>query len=172
MRRLSIMFGIAGAVLAASALSASAQTLRPAGALNCIGGPSVGLVVGSESALHCKLTQPHRRAQYYDARVRRVGVDLGVTERWALGFDVLTPTGRVGRNGLAGSYRGAGSSLAIGAGGGSASVVGGPGNVVSLQPVPVAGQTGLNLAFGFQGMDLIPVQAPSQPRAHRRHHHR
>lgn len=158
MRRFSIVLGVAGAMLAASALSASAQQLRPAGALHCVGGPSVGFVIGSESTLHCTLKQPRRRAQYYDAKVQRLGVDLGVTERWSLGFNVFTPTGRVARNGLAGSYRGAGSSLAIGTGGGTASVVGGPGNAVSLQPVPVPGQTGLNLAFGFQGMALIPVR--------------
>ncbi len=159
MRRFSIMLGLAGAMLATSAISASAQqSLRPAGALECVGGPSLGLVVGSESTLHCTLRQPRRRAQHYDAIVRRVGVDLGVTERWVLGFNVFTPTGRVGRNGLAGSYGGAGSSISIGPGAGSASVVGGPGRSVSLQPVPVQGQTGLNLAFGFQGMDLIPVR--------------
>lgn len=158
MRRFPIVLGLAGAMLAATALSAAAQPLRPAGSLQCVGGPSLGLIVGSESRLHCTLTQPRRRAQHYDAVVRRVGVDLGVTERWSLGFNVLTPSGRVGRNGLAGSYRGAGSSVSIGAGGGTASVVGGPGNAVSLQPVPAAGQTGLNLAFGFQGMDLIPVR--------------
>jgi hypothetical protein len=164
MRRLSIVAGLASAVLAASAVGASAQALRPAGTLQCVGGPTVGFVIGSESTLQCTLTQPRRRAQHYEAKVNRVGVDLGVTERWALGFNVLTPTGRVTRNGLAGSYGGAGSSIAIGVGGGAASVAGGPGNSVVLQPIPAAGQTGLNVAFGLQGMNLVPVNN----RRHRR----
>lgn len=159
MRRLSIVCAVAGAALIASAAGASAQAQRPAGTLQCVGGPSVGFVIGSESTLHCTLTQPRRRAQYYDAKVNRVGVDLGVTERWALAFNVFTPTDRVGRNGLAGSYGGTGSSIAFGPGGGSALVAGGPGGAVSLQPVPAQGQTGLNLAFGFQGMQLVPVRS-------------
>ena len=158
MRRFPIMLGLAGAVLAASAISASAQQpLRHAGKLECVGGPSLGFVVGSGSTLHCTLHQNRRRPQHYDAVVRRVGVDLGLTERWALGFDVLTPNGRVPRGGLAGSYNGAGSSITFGAGAGSATFVS-PDNAISLQPVPAQGQAGLNLAFGFQGIDLIPVR--------------
>jgi hypothetical protein len=159
MRRLPIMLGLAGAVLAASAISASAQQpLRHAGKLECVGGPSLGFVVASGSTLHCTLHQNRRRPQHYDAVVRRVGVDLGLTERWALSFNVFTPDRRVRRGGLAGSYSGAGSSLTIGGGAGSASFVGGPGGAVSLQPVPAQGQAGLNLAFGFQGIDLVPVR--------------
>src|SRR5690606_35677829 len=82
-RRFPIMLGLAGAVLAASAISASAQQpLRHAGKLECVGGPSLGFVVGSGSTLHCTLHQNRRRPQHYDAVVRRVGVDLGLTERW------------------------------------------------------------------------------------------
>jgi len=144
-------------VLLAGSLSASyaQQPLVPAGLLECRGGPSVGMVVGSQTQFSCLLHRPHRRhVERYVATVNRVGVDLGVTNSWALAWDVFTPTGRVPRGGLTGNYGGAGSSISLGTGAASNAVVGGPGNMVSLQPRPVPGVTGLALAFGFQGMDL------------------
>ncbi|HWW48919.1 MAG TPA: DUF992 domain-containing protein [Xanthobacteraceae bacterium] len=158
MRRFSLVLGLAAAAVAGSAIGASAQqALRPVGVLECQGGPSVGLIVGSESALRCVLRQPGRRAQTYAAKVRRVGVDVGVTEKWVLGWNVYSTQGRIRPGGLAGSYDGAGSSLTIGVGAGSNIMNGGPGNTVSLQPLPMRGQTGLNFAVGFQGMDIIPL---------------
>jgi len=148
---------IATVLLVGSAGVASAQQspLVNTGTLECRGGPSVGFVVGFQTNLVCVYHRPHRRrAESYVATVNRVGVDLGVTDKWALAWDVMTPTGRLPRGGLAGNYGGAGSSISIGGGAASNAVVGGPGNTVSLTPRPIEGVTGLALAFGFQGMDL------------------
>lgn len=157
MSRVSAVVAIAALSLVGSFEAAFAQQppLVPTGALECKGGPSVGFVVGSETNLTCLYHRPHhRRPVAYAATVHRAGVDLGVTNTWALAWDVMTPTGRLPRSGLSGSYGGAGSSISIGGGAASNAVIGGPGNAVSLQPRPVNGVTGLSLAFGFQGMDI------------------
>jgi hypothetical protein len=157
MSRLSAVAAIATCMFVGTVGVASAQQspLVAAGTLECKGGPSVGFVVGSQTNLTCLYHRPrHRRPLAYMATVHRAGVDLGVTNSWALAWDVMTPTGRSPRGGLAGSYGGAGSSISIGGGAASNAVVGGPGNAVSLQPRPVNGVTGLALAFGFQGMDI------------------
>lgn len=159
MSRVSAVVAIATCLFVGTAGAASAQQspLVAAGTLECKGGPSVGFVVGSETNLTCLYHRPHRRRPIaYTATVHRAGVDLGVTNTWALAWDVMTPTGRVPRGGLAGNYGGAGSSISIGGGAASNAVVGGPGNAVSLQPRPVNGVTGVALAFGFQGMDIKP----------------
>ncbi len=168
MRGLSMSVGLAAGLLLASFAGANAQSVVPAGTLQCQGGPTIGLAVGSESVLDCTFQRPGRRPEPYAAKISRVGVDVGVTQRWALGWNVLTPTGRVPRGGLGGRYGGVGSSMTIGFGAGSNAVTGGPGGSVVLQPVPTQGQTGLNFALGFQGMELQPV-APA-PRRHRHRH--
>jgi uncharacterized protein DUF992 len=159
MSRVSTLVTAASLLLAGSVTAAMAQQASsvPAGMLECKGGPSVGFLVGSESNLTCLYHRPHRRhPERYVAAVHRIGVDLGVTDTWALAWDVLTPTGRLPRGGLTGNYGGAGSSISMGGGAASNAVIGGPGNAVSLQPRQAAGVTGVSLAFGFQGMDLKP----------------
>jgi hypothetical protein len=159
MSRVSAAAAIASLLFIGSLGPAAAQQppLVGTGTLECRGGPSVGFVVGSQTNLSCLYHRPHRRrAEHYVAAVHRVGVDLGVTDSWALAWDVMTPTGRVPRGGLTGNYGGAGSSISLGGGAASNAVIGGPGNAVSLQPRPVNGVTGVALAFGFQGMDLQP----------------
>src|SRR5260221_11604064 len=120
MSRVSAVATIAACLFVGSVGVASAQQspLVAVGTLECKGGPSVGFIVGSETNLTCLYHRPrHRRAVAYVATVRRAGVDLGVTNSWALAWDVMTPTGRLPRGGLTGSYGGAGSSISIGGGG-------------------------------------------------------
>jgi hypothetical protein len=145
-------------MLAASSGVASAQQPQPwlgSGLLECQGGPAVAFGVGAEARLNCLFHRAHRRhAERYVATVHRVGLDVGVTDKLSLAWDVLTPTGRVPRGGLTGNYGGAGASIAFGNGAASNAVLGGPGNQVSLQPRPATGTAGVSLALGFQGMDI------------------
>ncbi|ETR77021.1 hypothetical protein X566_04815 [Afipia sp. P52-10] len=147
-------------VLAAATPAAAQEPLGPGvriGILECTGGPSPGLIVGSVTELNCMLTTRNgRRAEPYAARINRLGVDLGVTERWALAWDVYGPSRRLPRGALAGEYAGAGASASIGPGAASNQLLGGPGDSIALIPREVAGQQGLNLAFGFEGMEIRP----------------
>jgi hypothetical protein len=163
--------GIAIAALVASLATANAQQPAPAGILECQGGQNVGFVVGSVTRLECVFQGGSRRPEAYIATVRRIGVDLGFTEQTEFSWAVLAPDTRIGRGELAGSYGGLGSNASVGVGFGGNFLVGGAGNAYALQPVSVQGQTGLNVAAGIVGIELVPVRAEHAGRHHHHHHH-
>ena len=157
--------------LLAPIASASAAPPVRAGILQCQGGQNVGFVVGSVTSLECVFQSEGRRPEPYIATVRRIGLDLGITEQTKFSWAVNAPNSRLGRGELAGTYGGVGANASIGIGGGGNFLVGGPANAYALQPISVQGQTGLNVAAGIAGIELQPY-IPSGPRRHyhRRHH--
>jgi hypothetical protein len=162
------------AIVALLAPIASANAMSPvrAGVLSCHGGQNVGFVVGSVTSLQCIFESEGRRPEPYVATVRRVGLDLGVTDQTQFSWAVNAPTDRLGRGELAGSYGGVGANASIGVGGGGNFLVGGPANSYALQPISLQGQTGLNVAAGIAGMDLEPVAfGPRGHHRYRHHHH-
>ena len=171
MRRSTLLI----AIVAAIAPIASANALTPvrAGILQCHGGQNVGFVVGSVTSLECIFQSQGRRPEAYIATLRRIGVDLGITEQTRFEWAVNTPNSRLGRGELAGTYGGVGANASIGVGGGGNFLVGGPANAYALQPISVQGQTGLNVAAGVAGIELEPVGFPHgghhwhHPRHHR-----
>ena len=94
--RLSTL-SIAIAALAVPLASANAMPPMRAGLLQCEGGQNVGFVVGSTTSLECVFQSEGRRPEPYLATVRRVGLDLGITDQTKLTWAVNAPTGRVGR---------------------------------------------------------------------------
>jgi hypothetical protein len=161
---------IATAALVASIASANAMQPVRAGILQCEGGQNVGFVVGSVTSLECVFQSDGQRSDPYVATIRRIGVDLGVTQQTKFSWAVNAPGGRVGRTGLAGNYGGVGANASVGIGGGGNFLVGGPANSYALQPLSVQGQTGLNVAAGVASLELEPV-AYGHGRRHFYHHH-
>jgi hypothetical protein len=161
---------IAIAAFAASIASVNAMPPMRAGILHCEGGQNVGFVVGSTTSLQCVFQSEGRRPEPYVATVRRLGLDLGVTDQTRLTWAVNAPTGRVGRGDLAGNYGGIGANASVGIGGGSNFLVGGTQNSYALQPISVQGQTGLNVAAGIASIELEPVRFGFR-RTHRHHRH-
>jgi hypothetical protein len=168
--RLSTL-SIAIVALMAPIASANAFTGVRAGVLSCHGGQNVGFVVGSVANLECIFESEGRRPEPYVATVRRIGLDLGVTDQTQFTWAVNAPTDRLGRGELAGSYGGVGANASIGIGGGGNFLVGGPANAYALQPISVQGQIGLNVAAGIAGLDLQPVGYGPHWHHHYRHHH-
>ena len=169
--RLSTL-SIATVALLASFASANAMPPVRAGILQCQGGQNVGFVVGSVTSLNCVFQGEGRRPEAYVATVHRFGVDLGFTEQTQFEWAVNAPTGRLSRGELAGNYGGVGANASVGVGFGGNFLVGGPQNAYALQPISVQGQTGLNVAAGIAGIDLVPVRfAHGGPHHHWRHHH-
>ena len=160
------------ALMAPIAAASAAPPVR-AGVLQCQGGQNVGFVVGSVTSLECVFRSEGRRPEPYIATVRRIGLDLGVTEQTQLSWAVNAPNSRLGRGELAGSYGGVGANASIGVGGGGNFLVGGPSNAYALQPLSVQGQKGLNVAAGIAGLELQPFYGNGPRRhQHRRHHRR
>ena len=165
---------IAIAAFVGSIASANAVPPMRAGLLQCAGGPNVGFVVGSTTSLECVFQSEGRRPEPYIATVRRIGLDLGITDQTRLTWAVNTPAGRVGRGDLAGNYGGVGANASVGVGFGGNFLVGGPANSYALQPISVQGQTGLNVAAGVADIELHPVRVASggpHRHIHRHRHH-
>src|ERR1700752_1415241 len=109
MRRLIILAGTAVAMLATSFAGAHAQQpgLVQVGVLECRGGASIGFIVGSVTNLGCLLRVDGRPEDRYIATIRKVGVDLGITQESALAWGVYAPVARLGPGDLSGSDAGA-----------------------------------------------------------------
>jgi len=165
-----LTLSIAIAALLAPVAGANAMPPVRAGILSCHGGQNVGFVVGSVTSLQCIFESDGRRPEPYVATVRRIGLDLGVTDQTQFQWAVNAPTDRLGRGELAGSYGGVGANASIGVGGGGNFLVGGPANSYALQPISLQGQTGLNVAAGIAGLDLEAVGPGPHWRHHYRHH--
>jgi hypothetical protein len=71
---------------------------------------------------------------------------------------VFAPTTAKLRGALAGSYVGATAEATVGAGVGANALVGGSNRTITLQPISVQGQTGLNLALGVGGLNLAQTR--------------
>ena len=155
MSRFSLLLGIAAAALAIG--SAEAQQSRvKIGVLECRGGASMGFIVGSVTHLGCLLRSEGRPDEPYVATIRKIGLDIGITQETGLAWAVFAPVERFGPGALAGNYAGAQGSAAVGVGVGANVLVGGSDNVISLQPLSLQGQTGFNVAVGLEGLELRP----------------
>ena len=144
------------ALLCTAASPASADTFR-VGRLLCFSTPRVGLVLGSAQSLRCVFYGRRPPRQYiYEGRIRRVGIDLGVTSAGTLSWAVLSKNSRIGSGTLRGRYVGASGSLALGPGLGANVLIGGSRRSVVLQPLSIERSIGINLAAGVTQLTLGP----------------
>jgi hypothetical protein len=83
---------------------------------------------------------------------------LGVNGRaWKADPAVIAPTTGLHPHALAGKYVGATGDVSLGLGAGAKVLVGGSHRTVTLQPLSVEGQVGVNLALGVAGLTLRPL---------------
>jgi hypothetical protein len=132
------------------ALAAQAQ----AGTLTCKGGEGVGLILGSKKHYDCVFKPVKGPSEDYEGSVTQVGLDLGFTSKVTIVWAVFTSSNDLGPKALVGDYVGANADASIGVGVGTKILVGGSKNTVSLQPLSVQGQTGLNIAVGVADLSL------------------
>ncbi|MBU6456890.1 MAG: DUF992 domain-containing protein [Bradyrhizobium sp.] len=156
MRRSFVLAGIAIGVLAGSFADAQPLQRLQVGVLECRGAASVGFIVGSVTNLGCVLHVDGMPDDRYVATIRKVGVDLGITQESALAWGVWAPVARLGPGDLAGDYAGAQGSASIGVGVGGNVLIGGSDNSIALQPLSVQGQVGLSVAAGLESLELRP----------------
>ena len=159
MRRSLILAGAVIGRLVASIAGAGAQQPMQrvqVGILECRGGASVGFIVGSVTNLGCVLRVEGMPEDRYVATIRKVGLDLGITQEIGAGL------GRVRAGGAARARRSlrqlcrragqrddrrrrrrqrAGRRLR---------------NSIALQPLSVQGQVGLSVAAGLESLELRP----------------
>ncbi len=108
MRSSFLLAGMAAVVLTGFLAAANAQqpvARVQVGVLECRGGASVGFVVGSVTNLGCVLRIEGLAEDRYVATIRKVGLDLGITQETALAWGVYAP-GRRHRRQCAGRWFG------------------------------------------------------------------
>ena len=156
MRR-SLLLGLATLVASFTGAAAQQPMARvQLGVLECRGGASIGFIIGSVTNLGCVLRVEGMPEDRYVATIRKVGVDLGITQESALAWGVYAPVARLGPGDLAGNYAGAQGSASVGVGVGGNVLVGGSDNSIALQPLSLQGQVGLNVAAGLESLELRP----------------
>ena len=154
--RSSWMGAFAAAAFFGSMGPAAAQSGVQVGVLECRGSGSISFVIGSVHEFTCIFNPGGGPVVPYHGIVRKVGLDLGVTEGSVLGWAVFAPTRDIGPGDLAGNYGGVTAGAAVGVGGNANVLVGGSNNSIALQPLSLEGQAGLNVAVGVAGLELRP----------------
>jgi Protein of unknown function (DUF992) len=146
--------GATALICAAVAPPAHAERFR-VGRLLCASAPRVGMVVGSAQSLRCEFHATNPPRQYvYVGRIRRVGLDLGVTSAGVLSWAVFARNSRIGPGTLRGNYVGASGNVALGPGLGANVLIGGSRRTIVLQPLSVERSIGFNLAAGVTSLTL------------------
>jgi hypothetical protein len=152
------MMATAAALTLITPAVAQTQDRVKAGTLTCDISAGIGLIITSKKDLTCMFTpsQPGPR-EVYVGSITKFGLDLGATAGGEIVWEVYAPTNR--RFGaLAGQYSGAAAEATVGAGLGANVLVGGSDRTVSLQPLSIQGQSGLNVAAGVAELDLHPAR--------------
>ncbi len=147
-------FGAAAIVLAMAVEPAAAQQVR-AGVLTCDVSAGVGLIITSRKQLSCAF-EPDRAGlmrEDYDGSITKFGLDLGMIGGGVMVWAVFTGT-VAGPGFLAGDYVGASGEASLGPGVGANVLVGDSNRTVTLQPVSVGAQIGINVAVGVAALHL------------------
>ena len=156
--RSKVGLAITAAVLAVGAFAydstpAQAQGGVSAGTLTCNVSSGWGFVFGSSRQLRCTYSHPGG-IDHYAGHINKFGVDIGYTQGGVMVWGVLAPTSNLGPGALAGNYAGATASATVGVGVGANALVGGSNRTITLQPLSIEGNTGLNVAGGIGAITL------------------
>lgn len=152
-------FQAASGAAAVAALLAVANPAAAAGVkvgvLTCHVSSGWGFIFGSSKDLHCNFSPSGRGfGERYIGSVSKFGVDVGYTSGGVLVWDVVAPTSTIKRGALEGGYAGVTGSATVGVGAGANVLVGGFNRSITLQPVSIEGNTGLNVAAGIGEITL------------------
>jgi hypothetical protein len=124
------------------------------GVLSCGIEGGIGYIIGSSKAIECVFEPAGGgERERYEGRIRKLGVDIGVTGRSVVAWAVFAP-GKTRAGALDGYYAGASAEATVAAGPGVNVLIGGFNRSINLEPVSFQGQTGLNVAAGIAGLRL------------------
>jgi hypothetical protein len=127
------------------------------GVLTCKVSGGAGFVFGSSKTMRCVFDPESGRGERYVGKIDKFGIDVGVTGDAVMTWAVVAPTSKMRRGSLAGTYVGASAEATAGVGGGANVLVGGSNKTISLQPLSVQGQTGVNAALAVASLVLDPA---------------
>jgi hypothetical protein len=145
------------ALMISAPASAFAQASTQVGTLSCDVSAGLGLFVVEKQKLTCVFTQ-ESGSENYTGSIDQFGVALGEVKAGHLVWGVLAATSGLPKGALSGNYTGVGANASLGVGAGANVLVGGSDRTLSLQPISVEGQEGINIAGGVTTVKLM--QAP------------
>jgi hypothetical protein len=128
-----------------------------AGSLSCTVAGGIGFIFGSSKDMTCLFTRTDGIAEKYSGTIKKYGVDIGFTKEAQMIWLVFAP-GSIAPGSLTGGYVGATASATVGVGVGANVLVGGGSGQITLQPVSVEGNVGLNVAAGVGEVELKYVK--------------
>jgi hypothetical protein len=151
-----VTFIVAVLLSLAAAPATEAESAKvKAGTLTCKGEGKVGLIVGSKETLDCTYEPSDGRpVRKLRGTITNIGLDVGIKGKSVMVWGVLGSTTSLTSEALRGNFVGAAADASLGIGAGAKVLVGGNKNSVTLQPLSVQGQTGVNLAVGVSGLKL------------------
>lgn len=149
-------------IVAALAGSAEAQERGiELGTLDCAIDAGTGFIFGSTKDMRCTFTPANSEftPETYFGAVSKYGLDIGSTRESFMRWLVFGPSENIYAPGaLAGNYVGASAEVTAIFGAGANILVGGAGPTLTLQPLSVQTQTGLNLALGVSQFELRSME--------------
>jgi hypothetical protein len=151
-----------GFALGAAAIAAFVVATAPAlsqegvkvGSLRCEVSGGLGMIIASTKEMECVFTSARGRREHYFGKIQKFGLDIGATTQGVLSWDVFAPTAGPHHGALAGDYGGVGASATAGVGAGANALIGGSDRSITLQPLSIQMQGGLNLSAGVASMSL------------------
>src|SRR5215472_4356319 len=154
-KALGLALGSLGLIgILANGAPVHAQGSARLGTLTCNEAAGWGFVFGSSKAIRCTFARAGGPPEHYTGSINKFGVDIGYTQGGVLVWAVFAATTDLGPGALSGSYGGATGSATVGVGAGANVLIGGSNRTISLQPLSVEGNTGLNVAAGIAAMSL------------------
>jgi Protein of unknown function (DUF992) len=166
MRKLSVVSFMAAASLfvtlsaspSAFAQDAPTKNVTKIGYLSCHVASGWGFIFGSSRKLQCTYTpaEKGKKIENYSGSITKFGADIGYLQSGVILWTVLSPGVKITPNPglLSGHYGGATASATVGLGVGGNVLVGGMDGSISLQPLSIEGNTGLNVAAGVAALTL------------------
>lgn len=144
-----------GAIALGLAAAAPAQAAGvKVGTLTCNVESGWGYVLGSQKEVNCSYVPVKGSPDRYHGEITKVGVDIGYTRGGVLIWTVIAPASELEPGVLEGSYGGVSASATAVVGVGANVLVGGLDKSITLQPISIEGNTGLNIAAGISAMNL------------------
>ena len=155
-KRLGLTIG--ACVLALGAVSAApqaqAQSGVKVGVLSCNVDSGWGFVFGSSRSVKCSFSPSPTSSEHYTGSITKFGVDIGYVASAVMIWAVFAPSPNLQAGALAGQYAGVTGSASVGVGAGANVLVGGFNKSITLQPVSIEGNSGLNVAAGIAAVNL------------------
>jgi len=130
-----------------------AKTGVKLGSLKCNVEGGVGAILTSSKEMTCTLHKVNGNKEHYTGVIRKYGLDIGVTGKATMVWLVFAP-GKTNEGALRGKYIGAAADASAGVGAGANLLVGGSNKSITLQPLSMQVQTGVNIAVGVSTLEL------------------